>query len=129
MPPKKVSEQRAYAREYYHNKIKQDPEKMEVRRERAREYYRNNKSKQKFRLTLKKYGITEEQYDAMYHAQNKQCAICRGDAGPHELAVDHCHATGKIRGLLCLNCNKALGFFKDNIEALDNAVLYLRSHG
>jgi len=60
-------------------------------------------------------------------SQNNQCAIC---AKPlqgvvHGGAHDHCHATGKMRGVLCLQCNAMLGFAKDNIQTLKNAIKYL----
>lgn len=75
-----------------------------------------------------KYGITQHAYDALRSAQGDRCAICRKDF--HELpkapAVDHCHNTGRVRGLLCSNCNTGLGLFKDNEEMLAKAVAYLR---
>jgi hypothetical protein len=72
-----------------------------------------------------KYGITPEQYSEMLAAQNSKCAIC----GKHDelnLAVDHCHETGQIRGLLCKYCNGGIGFLKDSIELLENAIKYLQ---
>jgi hypothetical protein len=68
------------------------------------------------RASLKRsFGITPEQHDAMRASQGDRCAMCRRDFGtkiadrPH---VDHCHATGKVRGLLCFRCNTALGFIE-----------------
>lgn len=84
------------------------------------------------RNRLRKYNITEEQYAAMHTAQNALCAICkhtdpRMRLGRYfNLSVDHCHATGVVRGLLCQYCNTGLGAFKDSIESLQNAVKYLR---
>lgn len=75
------------------------------------------------------YGITDPEYQALLIKQNELCAICGGPpirAG-HSLSVDHCHTTGKIRGLLCSNCNTGLGLFKDSPELLEKALLYLRS--
>ena len=77
---------------------------------------------------LRKYGITREQYEDMYEQQEGCCAIC----SQHEstftraLAVDHCHQTGKVRGLLCVNCNVGLGNFKDSEEFLTAAIAYLK---
>jgi hypothetical protein len=79
-----------------------------------------------------KYGITLEQYNIMLENQGGVCAIC-GDpptiihAGEKvsPLSVDHCHKTGKVRGLLCHPCNMALGLFKDNKDRLRAAAAYL----
>jgi len=74
-----------------------------------------------------KYGITPERYNEMYIAQNGQCIICT--IKYDKLAIDHCHDTKIIRGLLCLNCNTALGQFKDNISNLQRAIQYLQISG
>lgn len=73
------------------------------------------------------YGITPEKYDEMLVAQGGLCKICRGsDNGPWgKLAVDHCHKTGRVRGLLCAKCNKGLGQFNDNPELIRLAAAYL----
>jgi hypothetical protein len=75
----------------------------------------------------KKYGITLEQYNAMFAKQNGCCVICNTHQSELEkgLAVDHCHTTGKVRGLLCNNCNLMLGFAKDNVNSLLSAIRYL----
>lgn len=83
------------------------------------------------RFTLKKYGLTPEGYLALWLAQDGRCAICRRAetamrAGtPKMLAVDHSRTTGLVRGLLCFNCNVALGLFAENRESLLAAVSYL----
>ena len=69
------------------------------------------------------YGITTEDYETLLEIQENCCAIC-GD-GDKKLVVDHCHATGKVRGLLCHHCNVALGMFKDNKTILQSAMEYL----
>ena len=73
-----------------------------------------------------KYGITVEEYKALLLVQNYKCKICGGtnDNG-RELYVDHCHVTNKVRGLLCSNCNTALGKFQDNPYILKKAIEYL----
>lgn len=74
------------------------------------------------------YGITHKQYLSMYAKQKAKCALCdKPPDGWPGLVVDHCHTTGKVRGLLCTKCNIGLGFFKDNKEALAKAVLYLQA--
>lgn len=70
------------------------------------------------------YGVTPEQFEAMREAQNNQCPLCLETftATPH---VDHCHKTGKVRGLLCSNCNTALGLLQDSPENILRAISYL----
>jgi hypothetical protein len=81
----------------------------------------------KFYLKLKKFGISESDYNNMLDNQNHCCAIC----GFHkkyfrtDLAIDHCHRTGKIRALLCNNCNAGIGMLKDDIVLLKKAMEYL----
>ena len=75
---------------------------------------------------LKKFGINFDQYNEMLVEQNYVCAICkREDACGRDLAVDHCHITKKVRGLLCTNCNTALGGFQDNADIVKNALEYV----
>ena len=78
---------------------------------------------------MRKYGITLEQYNAMLAAQGGVCALCKmpGRFGKYDkLDVDHCHETGRVRGLLCITCNHALGILGDNVEALEKAIKYLK---
>lgn len=70
------------------------------------------------------YGLSDEDYSNMLIFQNNSCAICKTDIG-WEAAVDHCHETNKVRGLLCRNCNSGIGFLKDDINILENAIKYL----
>lgn len=72
-----------------------------------------------------KHGITLDEYNAMLAAQNGRCAICFALPEKKRLSIDHCHATLKIRGLLCAPCNHALGFFKDEPKRLREAANYL----
>lgn len=74
----------------------------------------------------KRYGVTIEQYDEMLAQQNGLCAICNKTCGTgRNLAVDHDHATGEVRGLLCAECNTGLGKFKDSLDLLTGAMSYL----
>jgi transcription elongation factor Elf1 len=74
------------------------------------------------------YGITSEEYKQMYEAQDGKCKICNtAPTTKRGLNVDHCHVSGKVRGLLCHGCNTALGSFKDDPTLLMNAIEYLRS--
>jgi hypothetical protein len=75
---------------------------------------------------MRKYGMTLADYERMFEAQGGVCAIC-GEARPEErtLHVDHDHATGVIRGLLCFRCNNALGDFREEYELFRRAAEYL----
>jgi len=78
------------------------------------------------RWILKTYGITSEQYEALYEAQGGSCYICQRAKGiTKKLAVDHDHATGFVRGLLCSTCNKILGHFRDDWETSHRVCKYL----
>jgi hypothetical protein len=75
----------------------------------------------------RRYGLTDADYLALIDEQDR-CPICGVEfdqnVKPH---IDHDHATGKVRGLLCNNCNTGLGMFKDNSEFLLKAIEYLKS--
>lgn len=70
------------------------------------------------------YGLTEEEYVNMMDSQKGMCKICGKSLD--NIAVDHSHTTGKVRGLLCNNCNFAIGLFEDNISFLESAIEYLK---
>lgn len=79
------------------------------------------------------YGISLDDYHLMLEEQGHRCKLCGGEgfvmnAAHHKLklVVDHCHGTGKIRGLLCHNCNRALGLLQDDVETLRKAIEYLK---
>ena len=97
----------------------------------AREYYAANKERYKKNnriQQLKKYGLTPEDYSNMLESQGGVCAICGADNprdGRENLHVDHCHSTGKVRGLLCGPCNKAIGLLQDDPTIIRNAANYL----
>ena len=101
----------------------------------ANKAYVKNKHKHTLRRKVyswnKTYGIniTHDVYLQMLKEQEHKCAICSIlDTDLDKLlSVDHCHTTGKVRGLLCYNCNLALGNFKDNINSLENAIKYLKN--
>jgi len=83
-----------------------------------------------FHHRLKKsYRMEPEEYEAMVKLQNGACAICGRTEEKRRLSVDHCHQTGKVRGLLCNTCNAGLGNFRDAIAHLQAAIRYLESRG
>lgn len=75
-----------------------------------------------------KFGLTIEKYEEILKSQNYRCYICNihQNKFSRRLAVDHCHKTKVIRGLLCINCNKALGLLNDNISLLYKCIEYLK---
>lgn len=81
----------------------------------------------------KRYGLTVGDVEKMKEEQGNRCAICNTHADdiPHDtfkhnpLVIDHCHTTGKVRGLLCPTCNMVLGHAKDNVAILSAAITYL----
>lgn len=73
----------------------------------------------------KEYGLTLMEFKRMYKEQEGCCLICRKEHEETKLAVDHCHKTGVLRGLLCHRCNMGLGYFGDDAQLLTSAVSYL----
>jgi hypothetical protein len=83
------------------------------------------------RMLKSRYKITHQEYTEMYDLQNHSCKICKklkSLGGRKGLQVDHCHKTGKVRALLCPNCNTLLGSCNDNIDRLKSCILYLKQH-
>lgn len=99
-------------------------ENMRARRLETPEW---NRTARKTRLD-KKYGMTIDDYDKMFKDQGGICLICRSPPSRKRLAIDHCHKTNKVRGLLCSNCNMGLGLLKDSPRIMINAIRYLRKN-
>ena len=82
------------------------------------------------------HGITMDDYANMLDMQDNKCGICKKEETCKDprhdrvrrLSIDHCHKTGKVRGLLCHSCNTAIGKFKDDIELLHKAIRYITQH-
>ena len=83
-----------------------------------KEYHRSHNLNQKFCMTI-------AEYELILKSQNGVCKICY-KGFQYNLSVDHDHATGKVRGLLCKNCNTMLGNAKDSIQILQSAITYLK---
>lgn len=87
-------------------------------------------------MLWRKYKVTPDEYDAILAEQKNKCAICeepevmsdRRWGGVRRLAVDHCHATGKIRGLLCSRCNTTIGKIEESPQLLRAMFDYLHKH-
>ena len=116
--PEKVKEARRRKTEYMQQYAAENPETMAVIWHRKK---------------CKKYGLTTEQFDAMVLSQGGLCAIC-GEAGnirngqTIRLHIDHCHTTGKVRALLCFQCNSMLGMSRDSTKNLNSAIEYLKRY-
>jgi hypothetical protein len=109
--------ERAAARKWYASNI-------EKARKYARSRYAANPEKWREYNLKRNYGLTPGDYAAMVALQDGRCAICgRGD---ESLGVDHNHATGVVRGLLCSECNKGIGLLREDPDVLQRAVEYLR---
>ncbi len=96
-----------------------------------------NAYKKNYYLHHEGIKVSKEKYNELLEKQNNLCAICKKseqiisgpvNKTPKRLAIDHCHITGKIRGLLCHHCNVSLGSFNDSIETLQAAIDYLKMH-
>ena len=87
-------------------------------------YYRHSKKLEWL------FGIGLPEFEEILKSQNHCCAICGKPQSSQKrrFSVDHSHETGKIRAILCDNCNHGLGNFKDNIKNLENAINYLKEH-
>ena len=145
----KVKEQKRKTNKEYFSK---HPEQVQKRKERCQLWYKNNKKKHKEyikerekhnpgitkrenkKACLKKnYGLTLDWYNKQFELQNGCCAICGKNrlSLSRDLAVDHNHVTNKIRGLLCGDCNRGLGYFKSDlngIKLLLKSIEYLKSY-
>jgi len=141
---RKLRESRLRAREWGKTKLTREqiaakakafseanPDKI---KEYTRKHYSQNKTKviRRTRNTRyqKKINITLKQYESVMKSHNGKCDICKTEnpGGPYNsFNLDHCHETGKLRGILCFRCNTTLGKFEDKIELFEAAIRYLRA--
>jgi len=114
-----TEEQKAANREAQRKRRAKNPERVrEVGRQSER------------RRRLRRYGITDIEYQIIWTLQNQSCAICGQTTVPtnRQWHIDHCHSTGKVRGILCHHCNLLLGNAKDNTSILEKAICYLKEN-
>jgi hypothetical protein len=108
----------AYCKDCFNKKnkkwMKENPDKLPTLQEQRASSRKRN------------FGISEEDYAQMLVDQNNSCAICYISIG-WEAAVDHCHTTNVVRGLLCRKCNLGIGAFKDNIDTIRKAIQYVKN--
>lgn len=108
---------------------KSKPEYRERRAELNKIQYARNREKYRNFYLKKKYSLTEQEYQQMYEAQDGLCAICGNPPNSDgQLAVDHDHKSGLVRGLLCNDCNIGIGRLGDDVSRLESAVAYLRRY-
>jgi hypothetical protein len=94
-----------------------------------RSYYHKDKEAYKWRVIKNVYNITKEEFFDLLESQDNKCALCCKPfttLKQNDLHIDHCHETGKIRGLLCMQCNVGLGMLGDNEEGLTKAMKYIK---
>ena len=96
----------------------------------TQEWNKKNAHRKRDMYLKRTYDISENEYNAMIYSQNNSCFICNtefdfGVFGPNSPVVDHDHNTGRVRGILCNECNRGLGYFHDNPAALLNAASYI----
>lgn len=103
---------------------RKQPSRNFVGRKSKDSYKKSQKIRHKRWHLKKKYGITDVDFFRMVEEQGGHCLLCPRPA----TATDHCHVTGKVRGILCHGCNSGLGYFYENVETLRNAIAYLEKH-
>jgi len=119
---------RAYMRDWYAKRKAADPVMHESK---MREQYEKSQIffnvKVRRTAALKRYGLSVEQYDDILASQGGCCAICKATENKNgrSLFVDHCHDTGRVRGILCYKCNTGLGSFADSPDLIQKALSYL----
>ncbi len=137
-----ASRKRNQNREWYNAKMAEDklknPEKWDARykKEYQQSVARIGKEARNTNEIIRLRGLTHDQYEKMINEQNNKCKICnenetRGGRTPGtitRLAVDHCHESGNVRGLLCHRCNAMIGYAQDDLDILEMAIIYLQSH-
>jgi hypothetical protein len=103
--------------------------------ERHKEHIRKTKTRPLFKwitrnaFLQRKYGITLDQWEAMFEAQGQSCAVCKTkNPGRKGWQTDHCHKQKTVRGVLCSNCNRALGLLKEDVVHLQSLIRYLKQH-
>lgn len=99
--------------------------------ERCRKWQKKNAQSLYLKALFNRTGLTKSDYKALIKRAKGRCEICKTTKprlGNKRLVVDHDHKSKQIRGLLCSNCNVALGYFKDDTKLITNAINYLKAH-
>ena len=129
MPHKDKLAAKEYAKAYRQRRTEINKEYQKRYREKNKKLLAVYKASWYKSKRFDKYGITQELFDNALANQQYSCAICTQKFSDNiRVFVDHCHETGKVRGLLCFHCNTGLGHFKDNKTLLQKAINYLDEH-
>lgn len=114
---------------------KRTPEQNKIKYLKSKEYHKLYYQRNKIKMDIKshrsnlknKFGLTIEDYNKLLTEQNFSCALCSKHVSENKkrLAVDHCHETGRVRGLLCMHCNAALGQLGDTSESIQRVLEYI----
>lgn len=111
---------------------KVDSEYRERSTKKSMEWRLANPEHSRFRVrdsTLKrKYGLTVDDYNKLLESQGGVCQVCKNPPTNRRLAVDHCHTTGKIRGLLCQACNVSIGKMRESPDLIRRLANYVEDH-
>ena len=105
-----------------------NPEKIKAAWKKHRK--QNPEYNKEYKLRTR-FGMSLDDFNNILSRQNYSCAICKSKTPKRKNSgwiVDHCHTTGKVRGILCHPCNVAIGFLEDSVEILDNAKEYLNAN-
>lgn len=132
MSLKDKTRRKEYHKKYYesHKSIIQDRSRKRYYNNKSSSHYLTSHKARNHKYILTTYDMTVSKYNELYDSQNGCCAIC----GKHQvelvkaLAVDHCHKTNIVRGLLCSRCNLFLGLVHDDVSILSKACDYLNGH-
>lgn len=128
--PTRTPAQRAKRNAYERLRVANSPRAQQKAVERNRRWRQRNPAEHRDRRYRRKYQFSLVEWTAMFLSQGSACAIC-GTGIPGNRAgwaTDHCHRTGKVRGILCHGCNVALGAVKDNPVVLAKLIRYLEHH-
>jgi len=115
-------------------KLRQNPEKNLQKLTYQQQYREENRKALSDKERQRRFGITPEGYSDLFKSQNGTCAICKQPETATRLgkvkalAVDHCHQSGAVRGLLCADCNMGIGKLKEDKNILLSAIQYLEKH-
>lgn len=114
--PEQIEKKRIYDRQYR-------AKNLDRIRDNEQRYRDRNADQLRVKKRLRRYGLSPESFNELMKKQSGVCAICKKRETQH---IDHCHGSGKVRGLLCHHCNVGLGHFQDSQELLLAAIEYLR---
>jgi hypothetical protein len=118
-----------YQKEYNKEYRKKNVEKLNASNKKWREENKEQDALVMLKARLKrKYNLSIDEYETLIESQNNSCKVCGTHAKNNlkgKLYIDHCHTTGKVRGLLCMKCNSALGLLNDDKTLIQNLLDYL----